>query len=166
MHECKKVTHTANLPDTDWYSHFTLIVEGTHAASLAHAANLLESHNLHVVTYLNGGKDNVTSAIRLPTQPLHSHFTWIVGTHAVMHTATPICSGGDDPCSHPHSDFIWMVVGTVFSMQKGYQLIYTEECSEFTWYRLGTVNSNMVNSKFHLIQSFFEIFARFLSFHV
>ena len=25
---------------------------------------------------------------------------------------------------------------------------------------------NTVNSKFHLIQSFFEIFARFLSFHV
>ena len=33
-------------------------------------------------------------------------------------------------------------------------------------YRLGTVNSNTVNSKFHLIRSFFEIFARFLSFHV
>ena len=33
-------------------------------------------------------------------------------------------------------------------------------------YRLGTFNSNTVNSKFHLIQSFFEIFARFLSFHV
>ena len=33
-------------------------------------------------------------------------------------------------------------------------------------YRLGTLNSNTVNSKFHLIQSFFEIFARFLSFHV
>ena len=33
-------------------------------------------------------------------------------------------------------------------------------------YRLGTVNSNTVNSKFHLIWSFFEIFARFLSFHV
>ena len=27
-------------------------------------------------------------------------------------------------------------------------------------------NSNTVNSKFHLIRSFFEIFARFLSFHV
>ena len=33
-------------------------------------------------------------------------------------------------------------------------------------YSLGTVNSNTVNSKFHLIRSFFEIFARFLSFHV
>ena len=33
-------------------------------------------------------------------------------------------------------------------------------------YRSGTVNSNTVNSKFHLIQSFFDIFARFLSFHV
>ena len=33
-------------------------------------------------------------------------------------------------------------------------------------YRSVTVNSNTVNSKFHLIRSFFEIFARFLSFHV
>ena len=33
-------------------------------------------------------------------------------------------------------------------------------------YRSGTVNSNTVNSKYHLIRSFFEIFARFLSFHV
>ena len=31
-------------------------------------------------------------------------------------------------------------------------------------YRSGTVNSNTVNSKFHLIRSLFEIFAR--SFHV
>ena len=35
-----------------------------------------------------------------------------------------------------------------------------------TWYRSGMVNSNTVNSKFHLIRSFCEIFARFLSFHV
>ena len=34
------------------------------------------------------------------------------------------------------------------------------------WYRSGTVNSNTVNSKFHLIWSFFEIFDRFLLFHV
>ena len=34
-----------------------------------------------------------------------------------------------------------------------------------TRYRSGTLNSNTVNSKFHLIRSFFEIFARFLSFH-
>ena len=33
-------------------------------------------------------------------------------------------------------------------------------------YRSGTLNSNTVNSKFHLIRSFFQIFARFLSFHV
>ena len=33
-------------------------------------------------------------------------------------------------------------------------------------YRSGTLNSNTVNSKFHLIRSFFEIFARLLSFHV
>ena len=35
-----------------------------------------------------------------------------------------------------------------------------------TYYRSGTVNLNTVNSKFHLIRSFFEIFARFLLFHV
>ena len=34
------------------------------------------------------------------------------------------------------------------------------------YYRSGTVNSNTVNSKFHLIWSFFEISARILSFHV
>ena len=38
--------------------------------------------------------------------------------------------------------------------------------SENQNYRSGTLNSNTVNSKFHLIRSFFEIFARFLSFHV
>ena len=32
-------------------------------------------------------------------------------------------------------------------------------------YRSGMVNSNTVNSKLHLIRSFFEIFARFLLFH-
>ena len=34
------------------------------------------------------------------------------------------------------------------------------------YYRSGTANSKTVNSKFHLIRSFCEIFARFLSFHV
>ena len=33
-------------------------------------------------------------------------------------------------------------------------------------YRSGTVNSNTVNSKFHLIQSYCDYLARFLSFHV
>ena len=33
-------------------------------------------------------------------------------------------------------------------------------------YRSGTINSNTVNSKFHLIRSFFEILGRILSFHV
>ena len=33
-------------------------------------------------------------------------------------------------------------------------------------YRSGTVNSNTVNSKFHLIRSCCEYLARFLSFHV
>ena len=33
-------------------------------------------------------------------------------------------------------------------------------------YRSGTLNSNTVNSKFHLIRSFFQILATILSFHV
>ena len=33
-------------------------------------------------------------------------------------------------------------------------------------YRSGMLNSNTVNSKFHLIQNFFEYLAKFLSFHV
>ena len=36
----------------------------------------------------------------------------------------------------------------------------------YIMYRSGTVNSNTVNSKFHLIRSFFEIFAKLLPFHV
>ena len=32
------------------------------------------------------------------------------------------------------------------------------------YYRSGPVNSNTVNSKFHLIQTFLKIFATFLSF--
>ena len=43
---------------------------------------------------------------------------------------------------------------------------YSGKKNFISWYRLGMVNSNMINSKFHLIESFFEIFARFLSFHV
>ena len=46
----------------------------------------------------------------------------------------------------------------------------TDACENITlpqlYYRLGTVNLNMVNSKFHLIQSCCKYFARFLSFHV
>ena len=51
-----------------------------------------------------------------------------------------------------------------------YIVIYQLECLTTVYencdYRSGTVNSNTVNSKFHLIRSFFEIFARFLLFHV
>ena len=45
-------------------------------------------------------------------------------------------------------------------------MAYDEKLDLPSEYRSGTLNSNTVNSKFHLIQSFFEIFARFLSFHV
>ena len=37
---------------------------------------------------------------------------------------------------------------------------------EIALYRSGTVNSNTVNSKFHLIRSYCEYLARILSFHV
>ena len=39
-------------------------------------------------------------------------------------------------------------------------------CRVVSQYNAGTLDSNMVNSKFHLIRSFFEILARILSFHV
>ena len=57
-------------------------------------------------------------------------------------------------------------------MVDGFSLCYCEDVDDrrrrrFVGnYRMGTVNSKMVNSKFHLIQSFCEIFSRFLSFHV
>ena len=41
-------------------------------------------------------------------------------------------------------------------------IVYTTQMR----YRSGTVNSNTVNSKFHLIRSCCEYLARFLSFHV
>ena len=46
----------------------------------------------------------------------------------------------------------------------GYQLFHIR--FNLLLYRSGTVNSNTVNSKFHLVRSFFGIFARFLLFHV
>ena len=47
----------------------------------------------------------------------------------------------------------------------GFVLIWKFTIHILIWYRSGTVNSTTVNSKFHLILSFFEIFARFLSFY-
>ena len=38
--------------------------------------------------------------------------------------------------------------------------------TQIHYYRSGTLNSNTVNSKFHLIRSFFKILTRILSFHV
>ena len=55
-----------------------------------------------------------------------------------------------------------IILGKLYSQMKFY---ITSFCSHLT-YRSGMLNSNTVNSKFHLIRSFFEIFARFLSFHV
>ena len=40
------------------------------------------------------------------------------------------------------------------------------QLSTCIYYRLGTLNSNTINSNFHFIWSFCEIFARFLLFHV
>ena len=48
--------------------------------------------------------------------------------------------------SHAHFDYVWTV------LEKNMN------------YRLGPVNSNTVNSKIHLIQTFFKIFETFLSF--
>ena len=45
-------------------------------------------------------------------------------------------------------------------------LLITLNFGKISKYRSGTLNSNTVNLKFHLIRSFFQIFARFLSFHV
>ena len=39
-------------------------------------------------------------------------------------------------------------------------------CGIWCWYRSGTVNSNTVNSKFHLIRSYCKYLATILSFHV
>ena len=49
--------------------------------------------------------------------------------------------------------------------ENSYAFQYVRLC-KIAEYRSGTVNSYTVNSKFHLIRSFCEIYARFLSFHV
>ena len=44
--------------------------------------------------------------------------------------------------------------------------VFLHCCVAKTVYRSGTANSNTVNSKFHLIRSLDQDFARLLSFHV
>ena len=53
--------------------------------------------------------------------------------------------------------------GDTFKEKANFSVTQTTKAKQldFCVYRSGAVNS-----KFHLIQSFFEIFARFLSFHV
>ena len=70
-----------------------------------------------------------------------------------------ICVAGSQIVPKPHGQFPHV---------NSKRLLF---CAHDVWmfnsmYRSGTLNSNTVNSKFHLIRSFFEIFARFLSFHV
>ena len=59
-----------------------------------------------------------------------------------------------------HLEFFCMI--DINEMAAIFQFFHNGQC----WYRLGMVNSNMINSNIHLIQSFFEILARILSFHV
>ena len=82
-------------------------------------------------------------------------------------------SDSDTPC-YP------IIIETIKICRKWHTGSNSDICSDFNGiapffsdrkeylylYRSDTVNSNTVNSKFHLIRSFFEIFARFLSFHV
>ena len=51
-------------------------------------------------------------------------------------------------------------------LQALYKPLYHNQSDHVSNYRSGTVNSNMVNSKFHLIRSCCQYLARFLSFHV
>ena len=53
-----------------------------------------------------------------------------------------------------------------YILKASFSCSFSQASFAFSEYRSGMVNSNTVNSKFHLIRSFFEIFARFLSFHV
>ena len=74
------------------------------------------------------------------------------------------------------SEAAWWLLCDCFTvlMQEGLNYQYTpcacvlarKDVKRNLIYRSGTVNSNTVNSKFHLIRSFFEYLARFLSFHV
>ena len=61
---------------------------------------------------------------------------------------------------------IYNITNTCYVYIAHIDIFDPEIATIITYYRSGTVNSNTVNSKFHLIRSFSEIFARFLSFHV
>ena len=59
-------------------------------------------------------------------------------------------------------------IASFLSFQRFLELFLSDlvDPSRVSIYRSGTLNSNTVNSKFHLIRTFFEILAKILSFHV
>ena len=59
--------------------------------------------------------------------------------------------------------FLPVILYTIFKID---DRVVLHTAKEFQYYRSGTVNSNAVNSKFHLIRSYCEYLARILSFNV
>ena len=84
--------------------------------------------------------------------PLHSPFT--------LHSSSHNVRTGHKFTGRIHGKII--VRKSIIHIMVQMYNIYSEKII----YRSDTVNSNTVNSKFHLIRSFFDISARFLSFHV
>ena len=90
--------------------------------------------------------------------------TWVL---VCLLTITPMESGLGK--KNPSSRRNWGLFSTEHSKRETGNLIYCScirRLSIHQYYRSGTVNSNTVNSKFHLIRSYCEYLATILSFHV
>ena len=87
-----------------------------------------------------------------------NNFSGLMGTHfqLLLNSSQDISPQIIMDLSSFQPDFTSTISSKTIGNKDGYKV----------YYRSGTVYSNMVNSKFHLIQSFFEIFTKFLSFHV
>ena len=82
----------------------------------------------------------------------HVHDLKAIGNGRYRNSTHKVIQGSD---TRPKGTFTLRESKSIFNCMNGLRV-----------YRLGTVNLNTVNSKFYLIQSFFEIFARFLSVHI
>ena len=126
---------------SDWY--------GRHNEDSAHFTH----RHLHSLKNIAGNPDNIeTDKISNRTDK----------------NLLSVCSGKDDTkWTFSTNEWGRVVVRKKIQYTKMWKYLKRlSHWSKTTEYRSGTVNSNTVNSKFHLIRSYCEYLVRILSFHV
>ena len=136
------------------------------------------------VTYFEGTRGFPSHCCRLhrrdPSQGSSRLRAWEPDRRTAETCSSPRTGRSILPCKISTPAIVPTLLGLyTIKKQKSYEVnfINTKKSIHFSppanevwgkvmFYRSGTVNSNTVNSKFHLIRSFFEYLARFLSFHV